>query len=231
MRLYPKIPHLPNSRTGLADKHIGDGAAKRFLEQCGSKETVLVQEKLDGSCVIVTRRSGHLLALGRDGRLCANSINPLRTAFATWLEQNDKRFTWLKESERLILEWLAVAHGTRYVLPHEPFVVLDFFNAEGLRFSHAHLQQKLAGLELPTPRVLHRGGALALPEALNLLGEYGHHGATDPAEGVVYRLEQESQVLMLAKYVRHGKHDGLYLADHTGLEEVWNKWKKLNMPF
>jgi ATP-dependent RNA circularization protein (DNA/RNA ligase family) len=230
MRLYPKIPHLPNSRTGIADKHIGVNAAKRFLEQCGSGEQVVVQEKLDGSCVIITRHNGQLLALGRDGRLCANSMNPLRTAFATWTDQNTRRFDWLKESERLILEWLAVAHGTRYVLPHEPIVALDFFNAEGVRFSHVQLQQKIVASQLPVPRVLHIGNALPLPQALDLLGEYGHHGATDPAEGVIYRLEQENRVLMLAKYVRHTKQDGLYLADHTGLEEVWNSWKKPNMP-
>jgi hypothetical protein len=126
MKLYPKIPHLPSSRTGLADKHIGQAQAKRLLEACEPSERVIVQEKLDGSNVIVTRQSGDLLALGRDGRLCANSINPLRIAFATWLEQNAQRFTWLAESERLALEWLAVAHGTQYELPHEPLVALDF---------------------------------------------------------------------------------------------------------
>jgi ATP-dependent RNA circularization protein (DNA/RNA ligase family) len=224
MRLYPKIPHLPNSRTGLADKHIGDSAAKRLLETCLASEQIWVQEKLDGSCVIATRRNGELLALGRDGRLCANSSNPLRTAFATWLTQNAKRFFWLKESERLILEWLAVAHGTRYNLPHEPIVALDFFEADGLRFSLADLQKKIALAELPMPRVLHIGEALELSQALILLGQFGHHGATDPAEGVIYRLEKENRLLLIAKYVRHGKQDGLYLADHTGLEEVWNTW-------
>ncbi len=226
MKLYAKIPHLPGSRTGQADRHIGLVAAKRLLELCNPLERVIVQEKLDGSNVIVTRQNGVLVALGRDGKACANSRNPLRTAFAAWLSENAIRFTWLEESERLALEWLAVTHGTRYALPHEPVVALDFFTTDGTRLTHAALLEKIAPVALPVPRVLHAGSALPLEQALRLLGQYGHHGALEPAEGVVYRLERNEQVLLLAKYVRHGKQDGLYLADHIGLEAVMNSWKK-----
>ncbi len=224
MKLYAKIPHLPGSRTGLADRHIGLVASKRLLEACETSEHVLVQEKLDGSNVIVTRRTGKLLALGRDGALCANSRNPLRVAFAIWLEQNAGRFAWLEESERLALEWLAVAHGTRYTLPHEPLVALDFFSANGTQLIYPDLLEKIADANLPVPKVLHSGSALPLKIALELLGTHGFHGALEEAEGVVYRLERGKQVLLMAKYVRHSKQDGLYLADHTGLEAVMNSW-------
>lgn len=224
MKLYGKIPHLSGSRTGRADKHIGLAPAKRLLEQCGVAEQVLVQEKLDGSNVIVTRRNGALLALGRDGKPCADSINPLRVAFADWLSEQAARFRWLAESERLVLEWLAVAHGTRYALPHEPVVALDFFDALGKRLTHAAMLEVIAPAGLPVPHLLHQGLALPLETALSLLGEHGFHGALDSAEGLVYRLESKHQVLLLAKYVRHNKQAGLYLADHTGLEEVRNTW-------
>jgi hypothetical protein len=84
--------------------------------------------------------------------------------------------------------------------------------------------ESIAQANLPVPRVLHSGSALPLETALELLGTNGFHGALDQAEGVVYRLEHRKQVLLLAKYVRHGKQDGLYLADHTGLEAVMNSW-------
>jgi hypothetical protein len=58
-----------------------------------------------------------------------------------------------------------------------------------------------------------------------LLGERGHHGAIDPAEGVVYRIERGGKVIGLAKHVRAGKLDGCYLADETGGDHVWNTWR------
>jgi RNA ligase len=224
MKLYPKIPHLPGSRTGIRDRHCGLVAAKRFLEKSLPGDTVIVQEKLDGSNVIVSRLDDRLLALGRDGKPCKNSRNSNRQAFAVWLEHNQHRFGWLLNLERLACEWLPVAHGTRYALPHEPIVVLDFFDAFGTRATLAELQQKIAVSSLKIPHVIHVGNAISLQAALEKLGTHGFHGALDQSEGLVYRLERASKVLMLAKYVRHGKTDGLYLSDHTGLEDVYNSF-------
>ena len=46
--------------------------------------------------------------------------------FAAWVEANAARFRdVLVDGERIAGEWLALAHGIRYELPHEPFVVFD----------------------------------------------------------------------------------------------------------
>ncbi len=222
MKLYPKIPHLPGSRTGIRDRHCGMVIAKRLLEESQPGDMVIVQEKLDGSNVIVLRVEGLLMALGRDGKLCNNSRNTNRRAFAVWLERNQDRFDWLLSLERLACEWLPVAHGTRYTFPHEPIVALDFFDASGTRATLAELQKKIAPSSLKIPHVLHAGNAISLEAALEKLGTYGFHGALDESEGLVYRLERANKLLMLSKYVRHGKTDGVYLSDHTGLEDVYN---------
>ncbi len=224
MKLYPKIPHLPGSRTGIRDRHCGLRAAKRLLEESLPGDTLIVQEKLDGSNVIVSRIAGLLVALGRDGKPCKNSRNPNRQAFAVWLEKNQARFDWLQNLERLACEWLPVAHGTRYALPHEPIVALDFFDGLGTRATLAELQRKIHDSSLKIPYVMHVGSAILLEAALEKLGTHGFHGALDQSEGLVYRLERAGKLLMLAKYVRPGKTDSLYLSDHTGLEDVYNSF-------
>jgi hypothetical protein len=224
MNLYPKIPHLPGSRTGIRDRDCGVVAAKRLLEESQPGDTVIVQEKLDGSNVIVSRVDGLLVALGRDGKPCNDSRNTNRRAFAAWLEQNQDRFAWLLNLERLVCEWLPVAHGTRYALAHEPIVALDFFDAAGIRATLQKLQTKISDSSLRIPHVIHVGNAISLQTALEKLGTHGFHGALDESEGLIYRLERKIKLLMLAKYVRHGKTDGVYLSDHTGLEDVRNSF-------
>jgi hypothetical protein len=180
--------------------------------------------------VIVSRVDGLLMALGRDGKLCNNSRNTNRRAFAVWLEQNQHRFDWLFNLERLACEWLPVAHGTRYAFPHEPIVALDFFDAVGTRATLKELQSKISDSDIRIPHVIHVGNAISLQTALEKLGTYGFHGALDESEGLVYRLERVNKLLMLAKYVHHGKTDGVYLSDHTGLEDVYNSSPESGKP-
>lgn len=200
--------------------------AHRLTAKSRPHELILVQEKLDGSCVSIERQHGELRAVGREGTPCDLSPNPNRRQFALWLEQHQERFCWLQQGERLICEWLPVAHGTRYHFPHEPLVVLDLFDGSGVRLILQHLTRRLGPWNLMQPRLLHAGEALSTEKALHLLGDHGHHGALDPAEGVVYRLEHQGKVLSLAKHVRSCKTAGLYLSDHSGLPEVLNSWQE-----
>lgn len=55
IKAYTSIPHLPGSRLGLGDHTINPGQAKICTEgKVG--ERVIVQEKIDGTCVAVLRR-------------------------------------------------------------------------------------------------------------------------------------------------------------------------------
>jgi hypothetical protein len=188
--------------------------------------TVIVQEKLDGSCVCAARVGDRILALGRDGRLAERSSNEGRRRWATWVEAHHERFlAVLRPGERLIGEWLALVHGTRYRLQQGPFVAFDLMQGPE-RLPLAELEVRVAPGEFCLPALLHRGAPLAIPEALARLGSAGHHGALDPPEGAVWRLEGRRQgalrVLCVAKYVRHEKIDGAYLPENTGKDPLWN---------
>ena len=229
MKLYTKIPHLPGSRLGPSDRTAHVDLAERCAGPGRAGDHVIVSEKLDGSCVAIVRHAQGVAAYGRDGRPCAASRNDGRVAFAAWVDARAAAAPrWadvLAEGERLVCEWLALAHGTRYALPHGPAVAIDGFGADGARWPLAEVRRRAAAMELPVARVVHEGAAIAIEAALARLGAQGHHGAIDPAEGLVYRVERDGAVVGLAKYVRAGKRDGCYLADKTGGEHVWNTWQ------
>ncbi|WP_438043701.1 RNA ligase family protein [Sorangium sp. So ce128] len=221
-KAYFKIPHLPGSRTGSSDRTAPRELAERCLVAPRPGEEVLVQEKLDGSCVAVARLGDAVLALGREGTLAARSENPGRQMFAAWVEQRATSFReLLHPGGWLVGEWLALAHSTRYELRHEPFVVFDAFH-EGRQWTFDELDARLQGA-FPRPALLHRGGALGISAMLERLGG-GGHGAIEPPEGAVWRIERAGRVVGMAKYVRRDKIDGALLPENSGHEAVWN-WK------
>jgi hypothetical protein len=73
-RAYGSIPHLPGSRRGPADKGLSEHQARILTEKGRDKhDTIIVQEKLDGSCVGVAKLDGRLVALIRAGFPAAGS--------------------------------------------------------------------------------------------------------------------------------------------------------------
>jgi len=77
-----------------------------------------------------------------------------------------------------------------------------------------------------TPRLIHRGGPIRI-ERVQLLLEPSGHGAVDPVEGAVWRVERRSAVDFVAKWVRPDKIDGCYLPDVSGKEPIWN-WRPVS---
>jgi hypothetical protein len=227
-RAYGSIGHLPGSRVGPSDRHVTEGQARLCTVRVRDRhDRVIVQEKLDGSCVSVARVGDAILALGREGDLAARSPNDARRMWARWVGEQEARFlAVLADGERLAGEWLALAHSTRYVLSHEPFVVFDLLRGP-VRAPWSELRARADRAGLTTPWVVHEGGAIAVEEALSRLGEHGHHGAIDPVEGAIWRLERdlpggETRVDLVAKFVRPGKIDGAFLPETTGKAAVWN---------
>jgi hypothetical protein len=221
--LYPSIPHLPGSRAA-ADRVLQAAQARRFIDASYvSPDVVIVEEKLDGSCVLAAREGDAIVAYGRDGGLAAASLNEGRRLFAAWVEANAARFREvLGDGERIAGEWLALAHGIRYELPHEPFVVFDVFckdqraNREDVRERARRGKMTMAGL-------VHEGAPIAIEDAVKRLRR-GFSGAREMPEGVVYRIERKGRVIDVAKWVRGDKVDGELLPEKTGREAVWN-WR------
>lgn len=227
-RAYGSIPHLPGSRMGPADHHCHEGqAAICFGKVRDRHDRVYVQEKLDGSCVAVARVGDSLFALGRAGYLAASSPYEQHQMFAAWVVTHAARFyRVLQDGERLVGEWLAQAHGTRYALAdRDPFVAFDLMNGP-IRAPYGKFVERLEG-QFASPRLL-SDLPLGLESAKGLLGVSGH-GAIDPVEGAVWRVERRGLPEFLAKWVRPDKVDGKYLPEFSGGEAVWN-WRPEGEP-
>lgn len=221
-KAYGSIPHLPGSRMGPADHHCHPGQADICtLRPRDRHDEVWVQEKLDGSCVAVARIGAEVVALGRSGYTADSSPYEQHRLFAAFVGRHQALFSdLLHDGERLVGEWLAQAHGTRYDLSgREPFVAFDIMRGH-LRLPLAQLTDRLQG-RLTQPAVLAHGPTSI--EAVRELIQTSRHGALDPVEGAVWRVERKGRVDFLAKWVRPDKVDGKYL-ELAGHEPVWN-WR------
>ena len=221
-KAYGSIPHLPYSRLGIGDHHIGEGQALIATKQTRDKnDLIIVQEKLDGSNCSVAKVNGQIVALGRSGYLAESSPYEQHQLFAKWVKSNEERFDkLLNEKERVCGEWLAQAHGTIYQLHHEPFVVFDLITINERTTYHNFLLRVLP-LGFVVPNLLHIGQPLSLEKALKKI-EVSGHGAIDEVEGVIYRVERNGKVDFLTKFVKQTKIDGKYLPENNDGITIWN---------
>ena len=222
-KAYGSITHLPGSRLGPGDHRCDLGQARICTVSSRDRhDRILVTEKLDGANTAVVKHHGTILALSRAGYRTDHSLYAHHQMFAAWVLSRQDRFdALLNEGEQLSGEWLALAHGTRYMLSHDPWVVFDGFDAAHRRWLWAQLEDRV-GDQFVLPRVLHAGGSLSVEVALAMLGATGFHGAQDVPEGAVWRVERKGQVDFVAKFVRSDKVDGRYLPEITGGDPVWN---------
>lgn len=223
-KAYGSIGHLPCSRMGPGDHAVPPGMGRIVTVRARDKhDRVIVQEKLDGSCVAVALLEGMLHPLGRAGWPAVSSRFEQHRHFHNWVMLHADRFRGvLRQGERLVGEWLMQAHGTRYNLAgREPFVAFDILRGEE-REPFDAFTSRVADT-FATPTVL-ATSPTSVESAMSLLGEFGRFGALDPVEGVVYRCERKGAVEFLAKYVRPDKADGVYLPEISGQAAVWN-WR------
>lgn len=223
---YGSIPHLPGSRMGPADHHCHPGQEAICTVKARDKhDLIIVTEKVDGSNVGIARIGDDIVALGRSGYLAQTSPFEQHQLFAAWVRNDEDRWRKaLQPGERVVGEWLAQAHATRYSLPGGPFVAFDRFH-EGKRVQEwaTDFLPWCLVRHIPTPKVLHRGEPISVAEAMSRHGD-GAHGLLDEPEGVVYRVERKGVFDFLAKYVRPEKVDGYLLPEISGKDPVWN-WR------
>lgn len=220
---YGSIPHLSYSRLGPADHTCEPGQERIATKQPRDKnDLIIVQEKLDGSNCSIAKIKGEIIPLGRAGYRAETSPYKLHHLFAEWVFENKKRFEHvLKEGERIVGEWLAQAHGTRYKLPHEPFVVFDIMSKGHERMCYHDFLLRVLPQQFIVPRLIHLGQPISVEKVLKKLEPSGH-GAIDPVEGAVWRVERKGKVDFLVKYLRSDKVDGCYLPENNNGKEVWN---------
>lgn len=232
---YGHIPHFPGSRMGPGDHKCSEGQLRIATEKPRDRhDLIIVQEKLDGSNVGVAKMDGVIIPLTRAGYVASTSPFEQHWRFGEWVYANQSRFAEvLDNGERLCGEWLMQAHGTRYDLPHEPLVVFDLMRGTE-RLIREELQDRVYPLGFVMPTLIHEGEPLGIADAMEAVKRSGH-GALDPVEGAVWRVERNAQINKsqsgrawivdyLAKYVRPDKVDGCYLPEQNGGEPIWN-WR------
>jgi len=221
-KAYGSIPHLPGSRLGPGDHHINKGQTAILLSKARNvNDIVIVQQKLDGACTAVAKIDGALVPLSRAGvPAIAHQFEHLKL-FAQWAYANTSLFDFLEDGERVVGEWLALAHGTRYNLPHLPFVPFDIMRGD-TRLTYSEFATRI-GDRFVLPQLISVGPPMSIEVAVSKLSAEAH-GAIDPVEGCVWRVESQGKVEFLAKYVRHDKVDGTYLKQAAAGNPVWN-WR------
>jgi hypothetical protein len=182
----------------------------------------------------IAKINSEIIALSRAGYRAYTSPFEQHHIFADWVNKNKGRFiALLQEGERVCGEWLAQAHGTRYDLLHEPFVVFDLMMGQK-RCLYDELCQRVEKRGFVTPRPLSIGKSFSVERMLATINISGH-GAIDPVEGAVWRVERnrlkdkhsgqrEWKFDFICKYVRPDKVDGKYLPEVSGKEAIWN-WR------
>lgn len=224
-KAYGSIPHLPGSRRGPGDYGLSESQARICTDKARDKhDLIIVQEKLDGSCVSVAKINGEIVPLIRRGYRAITSNFTQHHHFHHWAMDNRNRFLeLLRDGERACGEWLMEAHGTRYNLPHEPFVLFDIIKGHERMPVNKLLTMAAVVRDFTMPKLIHMGGPISIQDVLSKLEPSGH-GAIDPVEGAVWRVERQGKVDFLGKYVRPDKVDGCYLKEISGKEAVYN-WK------
>lgn len=134
------------------------------------------------------------------------------------MQQNITRFNeLLKEGERICGEWLAMCIGTKYNLTHEPFVPFDIISGKN-RLNYYDFADRVLKLDFTLPRALSIGEPMSIAKAIEAIAVSGH-GAIDPVEGAIWRVERKGEVDFLCKFVHHFKQDGKYMD-----QDIWH-WK------
>ena len=207
---YGSILHLSNSKLGEKDYFICEGQERILTKKKRDKhDTIFVFEKYDGSNVGVAKKDGNIFALTRSGYEAITSPYKQHHEFAEWVGRRFEMFNdLLNDGERIAGEWLYQAHGLIYNIEKEPIVFFDYFNANNERQPFEVLEQ----MELPLPRLLHKGDAVSVEELKPILNlKTDSIWSKEPPEGMVYRVERKGKVDFLAKWVRKDFEAGKFI--------------------
>ena len=205
---FPRTPHLFGSTGTDDDKLLSETDSIRFL----ADESLIVEEKIDGTNVGIHLSGSGSLVLQCRGHLVTEGMHPQYDLFKLWT--NAKRPV-LEErlGFRYILfgEWMYARHSVHYrKLPHYFFEFDVFDKQEGAFLSLEHRQALLAGSGIQTVPVVHEGAIrrkelekLIGPSSFDSLFENPATGQTDNLmEGLYLRTESQGVVTGRAKLVR-----------------------------
>lgn len=205
---YPRTPHLFGSTGTADDKHLGEEQSRLFV----ADQSLIVEEKLDGTNVGIHFKSNGQLVLQCRGHLITSGMHAQYDLFKQWTAvKRDVLEERLQDRYILFGEWLYARHSIHYrCLPHY-FFEFDIYDKVAEEF--LSLKRRLGLLEgtgIYTVPVIHTG-AVRKEDLPSLIGrsrfdsEFANpitNGTDDLMEGLYLRTELEDAVSGRAKFVR-----------------------------
>ncbi|HQU42048.1 MAG: DNA ligase [Planctomycetia bacterium 21-64-5] len=205
---YPRTPHLFGSEGTDDDTHLDEVKSEEFI----ADESLIVEEKIDGTNVGIHFTSAGEMVLQCRGHLITEGMHPQYDLFKQWAAV--KRFVLEERLEdRFILfgEWVYARHSVHYrQLPHY-FFEFDIYDKDEQAFLRlARRSSLLEGMGIETVPVLHTGvlrraelGQLIGPSLFDSHFENPATKRTDNLmEGLYLRTEAGGVVSGRAKFVR-----------------------------
>lgn len=205
---YPRTPHLFGSKGTDDDRHLSEAESRRFI----ADDSLIVEEKLDGTNVGLHFSDEGELVLQCRGHLITEGMHPQYDLFKQWVAvKRDVLEQRLENRYILFGEWLYARHTVAYRQLSHYFYEFDIYDKQQQAF--LDLEQRLAllaGLGIQTVPVIHTG---ALPRAKleQLIGPSQFDSQFDNPltgrpdnlmEGLYLRTEANGVVTGRAKFVR-----------------------------
>jgi hypothetical protein len=205
---YPRTPHLFGSKGTPDDKHLNKADSNRFI----ADESLIVEEKIDGTNVGIHFTTDGQMVLQCRGHLITEGMHPQYDLFKQWTNVKRAVLEELLRNELILFgEWMYARHSIHYrQLPHY-FFEFDIYDKRRQVFlSLAKREELLTGTGIHTVPVL-RTGSLERDELVELIGRsrFDSHfenpltrKTDDLMEGLYLRTESNESVTARAKFVR-----------------------------
>lgn len=205
---YPRTPHLFGSKGTDDDKHLGEAESREFI----ADESLIVEEKIDGTNVGIHFTSAGQMVLQCRGHLITQGMHPQYDLFKQWTAVKRGVIEERLEGRYILFgEWVYARHSVHYrQLPHY-FFEFDIYDKEEEAFLSLEKRFSLIeGAGIETVPVLHQG-AIGKEELEGLIGsslfdsvfENPLTRRTDNLmEGLYLRTEAAGAVVGRAKFVR-----------------------------
>jgi hypothetical protein len=205
---FPRTPHLFGSKGTDDDKHLSERDSVAFI----GDESLIVEEKIDGTNVGIHFANQDQLVLQCRGHLITEGMHPQYDLFKQWcLVRRHSLYERLQERYILFGEWAYAKHTIHYRKLTHFFFEFDIYDKATDNFlTLEDRMQLLDGTGVQTVPVLHRGEIkrkdlehLIGPSLFDSAFDNPRTGQTDNLmEGLYLRIESPSGVVGRAKMVR-----------------------------
>lgn len=223
---YPRTPHLFGSTGTSDDKHLGETESDEFI----ADESLVVEEKLDGTNVGIHFNDAGELILQSRGHLISDGMHPQYDLFKQWAVCKRPVLDQMLGRDFIMFgEWVYARHSIAYRKLTHFFYEFDIWQKSEQRFLDLEARLKmLEGTGIETVPVVHRG-KLFREQLQELIGpslfdsefENPLTNETDNLmEGLYLRTESDGAVTARAKFVRPEFVEKVKLSTHWQHREM-----------